>query len=78
MFIENLASSNVFEKVILKFSRPEPNHSFNVDSSEVLRFLTLIRLGLSHLDDCELMYNFQDCLSLICSLDQEIETLKVH
>ena len=53
MFIENLASSNVFEKVILKFIRPEPNHSFNVDSSEVLRFLTLIRLGLSHLDDCE-------------------------
>ena len=42
--IRNSASCNIFEKVILKFIRPETNQVFNVDSSEGLKFLTRIRL----------------------------------
>ena len=33
-----------------------------------------MRFGLSHLDDHKFRHNFQDCLNLICSCRQEIET----
>ena len=46
---------------------------FNVDSSEGLKFLTRIRLGLSHLTDHKSRYNFQDCINPTCSCRQEIE-----
>ena len=45
--IRNSASCNAFEKVILKFVRPETNQVFNVDSSERSKVHTRIRLGLS-------------------------------
>ena len=61
--IRNSASCNVFKRVILKFTRPEPNQVFNVDSSEGLKFLTRIRLGLSHLVDHKFRHNFQDCVN---------------
>ena len=71
------ASCDVFKRVILKFNRPEPNQVFNVGSSEWLKFLTRIGLGLSHLADHKFRHNFQDCLNPVCSCSQEIET-SVH
>ena len=56
--IRNSASCNAFKTVILKFIRPEPSQVFNVESSEGLKFLTRIRLGLSHLADHEFKHNF--------------------
>ena len=56
--IRNSASSNVFEKVILKFIRPENNQVFNIDINEWLTFLTRMRLGLSHMADHKLRHNF--------------------
>ena len=70
----NSASCNVFKSVILKFTRPEPNQVFNVDSSEGLKFLTKIRLGSSHLTDPKFRHNFQDCVNPAFSCDHEIET----
>ena len=70
--IRNSASSNVFKRV--NVFRPEPNQVFNVDSSEELKFLIWLRLGLSHLADHKLRHNFQDWLNPICSCGQEIET----
>ena len=64
--IRNSASCNFFKRVIPKFTRPEPNQVFNVDSSEGLKFLTRIRLGLRQ--------NCQDCVNPVCSCGQEIET----
>ena len=72
--IRNSTSCNVFKRVILKFIRPEPNQVFNVESYEGLKFLTRIRLGLSHLVDDKFRHNLQDCINPICSCDQEIET----
>ena len=46
---------------------------FNVDSSEGLKFLTRIRLGLSQVADHKFIHNFQDCVNLVCSCGQEIE-----
>ena len=69
----NSASCNVFKRVILKFTRPEPNQVFHVYSSEGLKFLTRIRLGLSDLADHKFRHNFQDCVNPFCSCGQEIE-----
>ena len=71
--IRNSASCNVFKRVILKFTRPEPNQVFHVYSSEGLKFLTRIRLGLSDLADHKFRHNFQDCVNPFCSCGQEIE-----
>ena len=71
--IRNSTSCNVFKRVILKFIRPEPNQVFNVESSEVLKFLTRIRLELSHLADHKFRHNFPDFVSPIFGCSQEIE-----
>ena len=63
--IPNSASCNVFKRLKPKLIRPEPNQVFNVDSSEGLKFLTRIRLGLSHLADQKFRHNFQDCVNPI-------------
>ena len=72
--IRNSTSCNVFKRVILKFIRLEPNQVFNVESSEGLKFFTRIRLRSSHLADHKFRHNLQDCVNLICSYGQEIET----
>ena len=59
---------------MLKFITPEPNQMFNVDSSEGLKFLTRIKLGLSNLAGHKFRYNFQGCLNSVCGYGQEIET----
>ena len=72
--IRNSASCNILKRVILTFITAESNHVFNVDSSEGLKFLTRIRLGLSHLADHKFRHNFQDCVYPVCSCGQGIET----
>ena len=62
----------------LKFVIPEPNQVFNVGSSEKLKFLKRIRLGLSHLVDHKLRRNFQDYVNLICSCGLEMEASNHH
>ena len=47
---------------------------FHADSSEGLKFLTRIRLGLSYLADHKFRHSFQDCLNPACGRGQEIET----
>ena len=69
-----MTSYNIFKGVILKFTRPEPNQLFNVDSNEGIKFLTRIRLRLSQLVDHKFRHNFPDCLNPVCSCDQEIKT----
>ena len=46
---------------------------FNVDSSDGLKFLTRIRIGLSHLADHKFRCNFQYCINPVCSCGQETE-----
>ena len=64
----------IFVTRLLKFIRSEPNQMFNVDCSKELKFLSRIRLGLSHLPDHKFRHNFQDCINPISSCVQEIET----
>ena len=72
--ILNSAYCNAFKKVILKLIRPEPNQVFTVDSSEWLKFLTRMRLGLSHVVDHKSRHNFRNCVGPICRSGQRFET----
>ena len=65
--VRNLTSYNIFKGVILKFTRPEPNQLFNVDSNEGIKFFTRIRLRLSQLVDHKFRHNFTDCLNPVCT-----------
>ena len=38
-----------------------------------MKFLTRLRLGLSHLNELRFRYNFQDCLNPLCPCSLEIE-----
>ena len=72
--IRNSSSINVFKKELLKFIRPVPNSTYNINDSKGLTLLTRLRLGLNHLGDHKFRHNFQDCVSSMCSCDQDIET----
>ena len=66
--IRNSSSINVFKKELLKFIRPEPNSTYNINDTKVLKLLTRLRLGVSHLGDHKFRHNFQDCVSPMCLL----------
>ena len=72
--IRNSSSINVFKKELLKFIRPEPNSTYNINDTKGLKLLTRLRLGLSHLGDHKFRHNFQDCVSPMCYCGQDIET----
>ena len=43
--IWNSSSINVFKKELLKFIRPEPNSTYNINDTKGLKLLTRLRLG---------------------------------
>ena len=63
--IQNSSSINVFKKELLKFIRPEPNSTYNINETKGLKLLIRSRLGVSHLGDHKFRHNFQDCVSPI-------------
>ena len=64
----------MFKKELLKFIRPEPNSTYNINDTKGLKLLTRLQLGLSHLGDHKFRHNFQDCVSPMCYCGQDIET----
>ena len=72
--IQNSSSINVFKKELLKFIRPEPNSTYNINDTKRLKLLTRLQLDLSHLGDHKSRYNFQDCVPPMCYCGQDIET----
>ena len=72
--IRNSSSINVFKKELLKFIRPEPNSTYNINDTKGLKLRTRLRLGLSHFGDHKFRHNFQGCVFPMCSCVQEIET----
>ena len=71
--IRNSASCTHFKKLILKFIRPVLNTVFNADIREGLKFLSRIRVRLSHSVDHKFKHSFQDCVNPICICSQKIE-----
>ena len=58
----------------MKFIRPEPNSTYNINDTKGLKLLTRLRLGQSHLRDHKFRQNFQDCVSRMCYCGQDNET----
>ena len=62
--IWNLNSLSLFKSRILKFIRANPNSIFNCHNPKAIKYLSRIRLGLSHLREHKLKHSFQDTLNI--------------
>ena len=71
--IGNSVSISLFKSRLLSFIRPVQNNRYNIFDPEGLKFLTQLRVGLSHLNAHKFHHNFQECLSPLCSFSLETE-----
>ena len=65
---------SLFKINIVKFIRSSPNSVYNCDNPKGLKFVTRLRLGLSHLREHKFKYSFQDTINLLCSCGIDIES----
>ena len=72
--IRNLNSLSLFKSRILKFIRPNPNSIFNCQNPKAIKYLSRIRLSLSHLREHKFKHSFRDTFNLICACGSDIET----
>ena len=72
--LRNSGSFSAFKKSILNFIRPSPNSIFTCHNPKALKFLTRLRLGLSHLRYHKFKHNFQDSLNPLCNCGLLAET----
>ena len=72
--IRNSSSLSIFRTSILKFIRPSANSLFNCHNPKGIKFITRLRLGLSHLREHKFKHSFQDSLNPICSCGLDIES----
>ena len=72
-FTRNL-SQKFFLSIQLKFIRPFPNSVFNCHNCKGIKYLTRLRLGLSHLREHKFKNGFQDTLNPFCSCGLDVET----
>ena len=63
-------SFNIFKKEILKFIRP----SSNCHNPIGIKYITRIRLGLSHLREHKFKHSFQDSINPICNCGNDVES----
>ena len=73
--IRNSESISLFKSRLLSFIPPVQNNIYNIFVLEGLKFLTRLRVGLSHLNAHRCHHNFQQCLNLLCSCN--LDKLKI-
>ena len=61
--LRNSDTYGTFKNAILKFIRPSPNSVFECHNPQGIKFLTRLRLGLSHLREHKFKHSFQDLLN---------------
>ena len=67
-------SLSLFKTNILKFIRPSPNSVYNCHNPKGLKFITRLRLGLSHLRKHKFKHSFQDTINPLFSCGPDIES----
>ena len=72
--IENPESISIFKKHLLSFIRPVHNSIFNCHDKIGIKFLTRLRVGLSHLRKHKFKHSFQDSVNPLCDCSCEIES----
>ena len=75
-FIRTSETFMLFKKRILKFIRPKPNSIFNIHNPVGIKYLTRLRLVLSHLKERKFKPNFQGSVDPLCSCGIETESKK--
>ena len=75
--IRNSPSYLTLKKKILNFITPRSNDVFNVSHPKGVTFLTLRRIGLSHLKEYKFKHSFLDTLNPNCICSSDIETLNL-
>ena len=73
--IRNSKCIYVFKKLLLKFIRPNAYDVYNIHDPIGLKFLTRLRLRLSHLREHKFRHNFLDTLNPLCSCSLETESV---
>ena len=71
--IRNSETIMVFQKHLLSYIRPIQSNVYNIFDPIGLKFITRLRLGLSHLNEHKFRHNFQDCINPLCSCSLEPE-----
>ena len=67
----------IFRNALIKVGRPIPKPIYNVHNHVSLKLLTMLRLGLSHLNQHKFNHNFQDCLNPLCSCSLEVNLFPI-
>ena len=70
----NAKSFLIFTNSLLKIGRPIQNPIYNIHDPMGIKYLSRLRLGLSHLNDHKFIHNFQDCLNPLCPRSLEVES----
>ena len=65
---------NVFKKEILKLIRPSSNYFYNCHNPIGIKYITRIRLGLSHLREHKFKHSFQDSINPICNCGNDVKS----
>ena len=72
--LRKVKSFTDFKKNILSFIRLKANSVFNCNSSKGLKFVTRLRLGLSHLREHKFKHSFQGSINPLCSCSLDVES----
>ena len=72
--IRNAESFGVFKNSILKFIRPTPNSTFNCYNPKGLKYVTRLRLRLSHLREHKFKHCFEGLVNPFCLCGIDIES----
>ena len=74
--IRKSESLMLFKKHLLEFIRPKPNSIFDINNPIGIKYLTRLRLGLSHLKEHKFRHCFQDSVDPLCNCGNGIESTK--
>ena len=72
----NLRNANfflIFRNSLLKIGRQMQNSIYNIHNPVGIKYLTRLRLSLSHLNEHKFRHIFQECLNPLCSCNLEVE-----
>ena len=72
--LRNTKSFLIFRISLLKVGKPMQNPIYDMHDPVGIKFLTRLRLGLSHLNEHKFKHNFHDCLNPLCSCSLEVES----
>ena len=73
--LQKCDSFNIFKKENLKFIRRSSNSLYNCHNPTGIKYITRIRLGLSHLRQHKSKHSFQDSINPICKCSNDVKSV---